>query len=446
MGESLISRNVAVITMGCPKNQVDSEFIMGYLRDNGFHIVKEPENADIVVVNTCAFLKEAVEESIGEIKEIASNKDRLGIKKLVVTGCLVERFKKGIQELLPEVDLVFGIDRLSGLIQILENGKNSIPEFSQRFIGDSRLPRYNPTWQPHHYLKISEGCDRRCSFCIIPHIRGRMRSRKIEDIVDEAKKWLDLGKKELVIVSQDPTSYGYDIYGKGNHLVSLLEKLDSLNGNFWIRLLYLHPSGISRELIEFLSTSHHVVPYLDVPIQHISSRILRLMRRTGEQKAVERAIKLVRYRLSDWYLRTEIIVGFPSETDEEYSHLLRFIEEYAFERVAVFPFSPEPEAPASRYPDRISSQVLFDRYEVAMTVSQGLSLKAQKRLLNKTLDVLVEGKRDGHIIGRTFYDAPEIDFNVKLKLNSYEAGRIIRCKITGVDEEFDLEAICNEGI
>lgn len=432
---------VAVITLGCPKNQVDSEYIMGYLYENGFQIVHDPDGADIVIVNTCAFLGEAVQESIGEIKEIAHSKKSLGIKKLVVTGCLVERFKSKLREFIPEVDQIFGIDQLPNLIQIFYEGRDSIPPFTQRFIGGSCLPKYNPVWTPYQYLKISEGCDRKCSFCIIPKIRGKMRSRKIEDIVCDAKNWLDLGKKELIVVSQDPTSYGFDIYGKGNHFVTLLKKLDSLSGDFWLRLLYLHPSGITKELIEFLSSSQHIVPYLDVPIQHISSRILKLMQRTGGRRAVNRAISLIRDKLPDWYLRTEIIVGFPSETDQEFSDLLKFVEDVSFERLAVFAFSSEPEASASKFLEQVPVQVINDRYEVARIVADSLANKAQERLVGKSMNVLIEGVEDGVKYGRTYYDAPEIDFTVRVKMNKFKNGEFIRCRIIGLDNEFNLEAV-----
>ncbi len=405
---------VAVLTLGCPKNQVDSEILLGYLREGGIPLAASLEDATHVIVNTCSFITPAVQESLGEIQELLERKARGDLEYVAVTGCLVERFREHLPSTLHQVDAVFGFDEFPKVVDYLRGGGKRVPPHPSRFLGDHRTPRVPPTEVPYRYIKVSEGCDKACSFCVIPKIRGAHRSRTIEDILTEVRQALEEGVKEIILVSQDFGMYGYDVYGQGEHWVRLLRTLDRLPHKFWLRFLYLHPFHVTEEAVSFLKDAEHVVPYLEVPVQHISDRILRLMNRSGGQRAVKQAIEQIRTRLPSWFIRTEIIVGFPSETDREFAELLEFLSDAGFERIGVFPFYAEPEAPASSLPNPVSKEVIEDRVTVAEQVAFELVSRAQERLVGHPLEVLIEGRENGVWVGRSPFDAPDVDLRVQV--------------------------------
>ncbi len=438
---------VAVLTLGCPKNQVDSEILMGYLQRGGISVVEDLEEATHVIVNTCSFISPAVQESLGEIQELLERKAKGELRYVGVTGCLIERFRERLPPILKHVDAVFGFDEFPQVLVYLRTGQKRAPSRPPRFLGDHRTPRISPRGLSYRYIKVSEGCDKACSFCVIPKIRGSHRSRPIEDVVTEVREALEEGVKEIILVSQDIGMYGYDLYGPGEHWIRLLRTLDHLPGKFWLRFLYLHPFHVTEGAVAFLKDAEHLVPYLEVPIQHISDRILRLMNRSGGQRAVVHAMEQIRKHLPTWYLRTEVIVGFPTETNEEFTELLNFLQDVGFERIGVFPFYAEPEAPASRLPGILSPEVVEDRVTVAEQVAYELVADAQRRLLGHPLEILVEHQEDGVWLGRSPYDAPDVDLRVQIPAaEPVPQGTWLLGKVQNVLENLDLEVHPDESL
>lgn len=425
-------KNFSIISLGCPKNQVDSEVLIGELENKGFVYDPDSDRLDFVVVNTCGFIQDAVNESYSTFKELVELKNQGKIRKIVVTGCLVQRFKKKIKRDFPQIDLVIGIDEEVNLAQILKR-KASIGRIrTSRWIYTGKEPRVllSPNYA---YIKISEGCNRRCAFCIIPKVRGRYRSRKIEEIVDEAYSLAHIGIKEIILIAQDLTLYGYDIYGKPS-LDRLVRELNKIPGIEWIRLLYLYPSSINKKLLDAIAESDKVAKYLHVPIQHASDKILRLMRRAGGRKGVEKALSLIRKYLPDFFIRTEVIAGFPGEDESDFNELVSFINDYRPERIAIFPYSDENEAASYRLPNKVSDEIINDRVTELSFVAQDIMMDVQESFVGKEISVLMDTDREG----RTEFDSPEIDFIVKFKENKNSP--IIKAKILQVDETGDLLA------
>jgi len=424
-----------IVNLGCPKNIVDSEVIMGLLENANY---KFSENGKIVIINTCAFIESSVKESESEIEEYIQKKRNGEIEKLIVAGCLVQRKKQKLLEEFPDIDLIIGHDDIERIVDLIEDKLKPKIFENPRYIPNSNLPRIITT-NYYAYVKIGEGCSRRCSFCTIPSIRGNFRSRPIEDIVNEIKILSKLNIKEIILVAQDFTLYGYDLYGKCA-IVDLIEELNKINEIDWFRVLYVHPYGIvkNENFIKLLANSKFV-PYLEVPIQHINDRILKLMNRTGGKFAILKALEIIEKYLRNYTLRTEIIVGFPSETENEFNELIDFILDSPFSRIGVFPYYREFSTPSYDFENQIDESVKNERYEIAREVSFRKFLEFQKNLINKKIPVLIEDYERGYFYGRTIYDAPNVDGRVILK-GSFKLGKIYEVEINNVNEEGDLIA------
>ncbi|MCX7927979.1 MAG: MiaB/RimO family radical SAM methylthiotransferase [Candidatus Omnitrophica bacterium] len=376
---------VGIISLGCPRNLVDSETIVSILSQRGHRLVS-PEEAEVVFINTCAFIEEAKKETIDTILEFAQLKKRGRLKKLIVCGCLVQRYKKKLIKLLPEVDGFIGAPEL--LV---------------------KSPRICLTPPFYKYLKICEGCINNCSYCVIPKIKGSLKSAPSTDILDVVRDFNREGVAELNIIGQDITAYGLD-YGIKNGLVKLLEKVYRHSKNIhWLRLLYLSPERITKDLIFFIKEHPRICRYLDIPIQHCSNRILKLMNRRISFSSICRLIEMVRKYIPDICLRTSIIVGFPQETEKEFKQLLNFIRNVQFERLGAFMYSPEEGTPACNFTGQIHHSIKKARYRQLMFTQQEVARLVNKRFFNKTLEVLIEENASDHYLGRTQYDAPEVD-------------------------------------
>ncbi len=418
-----------VISLGCPKNQVDSEVLIGTLENRGFQF-EETEDLDFVVVNTCGFISEAVEESYATIKHLVSLKKEGRIKRIVVTGCLVQRFKEKIKRDFKDVDIVLGIDDELSLPEILEDSRKDFKILPSRWIYTGYEPRVllSPNYA---YVKVAEGCNRRCSFCIIPKMRGRYRSRPVESIVDEVYSLANIGIKEVVLVAQDLTLYGYDIYGRPM-LDRLIREIDLIPGIEWVRLMYLYPSGLNMKIIDAIGESRKVVRYLHIPIQHASSRILKRMRRAGGRKAIERSFRLIRNHLPEFFIRTEVIAGFPGESEGDFKDLYMFLEDWRPERLAVFPYSDEKEAHSYKLDGKVPLELVNERVSELILLAQDLMFEVQESFVGQQIPVIV----DNDLEGRTEFDAPEVDFVVKLK--SRPEGSMVKVEIVSVEPSGDL--------
>lgn len=422
-----------IVNLGCPKNLVDSEIIMGLMENANY---KFSENPQVVIINTCGFLSSAIEESKAEILSYLEKKKKGKVEKVVVAGCLVQRKRNEIIDELKDVDLFVGHDDIVNIVDLIE-GKLKPKIFENpRYVPSSKLPR-TITTNYYAYVKIGEGCSRRCSFCVIPSIRGNFRSRPIEDIVNEIKELSKLNIKEIILVAQDITLYGYDLYGKFS-LLELIEELNKIDSISWFRLLYVHPYGISKneEIVKALSNSKFV-PYLELPIQHINDRILKLMNRTGGKKAILKALEIIDKYFKDYTLRTEIIVGFPSETTDEFEELMDFIENSPFSRIGVFPYYREKGSSSYYFQEHIEEDTKNERYEIAREIAFKKFLDFQNGLVGKKIDVLVEYYEKGYFYGRSIYDAPDVDGNVILK-GVYRPGNIYKVNISSVNDVGDL--------
>ncbi len=428
-----MSKRYKIVSLGCPKNLVDSEIIMGIMDRSNY---KFSEKAEIIIINTCGFIDSAVKESESEIMDYIERKRNGEIEKLVVAGCLVQRKKQKLLEEFPEIDLIVGHDDIARIVELIE-GKAKPKIFENpRYVPSLKLPRIITT-NYYAYVKIGEGCSRRCSFCTIPSIRGNFRSRTIEDIVEEVKMLSNLNVREIILVAQDFTLYGYDIYGRCA-IVDLIEELNKIEGIDWFRAMYVHPYGIvkNEEIIMALSNSKFV-PYLEVPIQHINERILKLMNRTGGRSAILKAIEIIDRYFKNYTLRTEIIVGFPTETEEEFNELMDFITDSPFSRIGVFPYYREFSTLSYNYEGQVDEDEKMRRYEIASQIANMKFLKFQESLIGKEVEILVEEYENGNFYARSIYDAPNVDGKVILKGN-FKIGEIYRVKVKEVNEEGDL--------
>ncbi|HOX54384.1 MAG: 30S ribosomal protein S12 methylthiotransferase RimO [Candidatus Omnitrophica bacterium] len=408
---------VGIISLGCPRNLVDSEIILGNLKNQGYQI-SDIQDADIAIVNTCCFIKEAKEESIETILELADLKAQGRIKKLIVSGCLPQRYRKELIPHLKEVDAFVG--------------RLSLDNFPKE--------RYNLVPKHFAYLKISEGCNNHCSYCVIPKIKGKFRSRPIEDILKEIRL-LDKNKvKEINIIGQDITSYGMDIYKKPS-LAKLLKKIVSSTKNVkWIRLLYTYPTNIDDELIELIASNKKICKYLDLPIQHINNRILKLMNRRISKEQIVDLIKRLRIKVPGIAIRTSLIVGFPSETEKEFQELLDFVSITKFERLGVFMYSREEGTPAYNFKNQIPQKVKEERLHKIMSMQQAIAREINSKFLNKEIYVLIDeiGEEPGLFLGRTESDAPEVDGMVYVhSKNKVKPGDLVKVKIKDT-YEYDL--------
>ena len=415
-----IERNkckVGFVSLGCAKNLCDTEVMLHHLMEAGYGITPEETEADVVIINTCAFIESAKKESIDNILDIAWLKEHRILKGIVVTGCLAERYREQVLEELPEVDAIIGV---GGIHEIVKAVDSVLDGKKEKFIcvdGKETVKlggdRVITTGEAFAYLKIAEGCNNRCTYCAIPMIRGNLRSRTMEDIVSEAKNLEETGIKELVLIAQDTSVYGLDIYGEYK-LPELLHRLSEETNIPWLRILYCYPDKITDALIEEMRTNPRVVHYIDLPIQHISDKMLKSMNRHGDSACIKDAVKRLRAAMPDVVLRTTAIVGFPGETDEDFSELCHFIKETEFERFGAFTYSREEDTPAAEFPDQVEQQTKQDRYDIIMKCQQDISERLNEKLKGKVLHVLCEGfdKVSEAYFGRSYRDAPESDGKV----------------------------------
>jgi len=437
----MTSRRVHLVTLGCPKNQVDSEVMLGVLARRGHEMVLDPDAADVLVVNTCAFIGPAKEESIDAILDLAVVKAARPGRRLVVTGCLAQRYADDLQQALPEVDVFVGTGDLLRIADAVEAPLGDAPVVyrgAQHVLpphGVAARVRTGAWWTA--YLKVSEGCDHACSFCIIPKIRGRHESRSMDDLVAEAASLAAEGAVELSLIAQDLTAYGRDLPGD----VSLARLLRALAVRVpdvrWLRLLYAYPASVTDELLEVMADEPAVCPYLDMPLQHISDRMLRTMRRERSGAAIRRLIARIRRAVPEIALRTSFIVGFPGETDADVRELCDFLEEAEFDHVGVFRYSQEENTPAAAFPEQLSEAVKAERWERVMAAQARIASRRAAAHRGRTVEVLVEGRdARGRLIGRTRGQAPEIDGRTYLHGRA-AAGDLVQARIVGT-ETYDL--------
>lgn len=442
------TKRVHFISLGCPKNLVDSEIMAGTLMKDGVTVVADAEDADTVVINTCGFIEDSKKESIQRILDMTQLKEEGKIKKVVVAGCLTQRYKDDLVEGLPEADLFIGSGEFQNIGKILKN--HSLGETKKTFFNlptylqEDSTPRVNS--QPGHraYLKISEGCMKRCAFCAIPLIRGNLQSRTIENVVNEAKLLAASGVKELIIISHDFTDYGLDLKRKDPTVkeapVELLKALAEIDGIKWIRLLYLYPDGITPEMVQLIKSNDKFVKYFDMPLQHVSNDVLKRMNRKMTREEITEALNLIRREIPDAVIRTQFIVGFPGETQENFEELLEFIAEQKFDRVGCFQYSPEESTPGGRMPDQIDDATKQARFEAVMEVQQNISRDKHKAFIGKTIEVVVEGfseETDLLLQGRMSQQAPEIDGVVLINDGQAKVGQFVKVLVTE-SMEYDL--------
>lgn len=402
---------VGIISLGCPKNTVDSEELLGEIGEAGHEIETEPSCADVLIVNTCGFIKSAKEESIEAILEAVQYKTNGMCKSVIVTGCLVKRYGNDLAVEIPEVDAFVGPGKAGDIADIINKtvqGEKVLDTSDSGAWWKTKRSRILSTCKWTAYLRIADGCDNRCSYCAIPDIRGNFASRSENDILDEAKSLADTGVSELNVIAQDVTRYGYDVDGQ-YHLAELVDKISALDGIRWIRLLYCYPTRITDDLIDVISGNPKVCKYIDVPLQHSSEHVLKMMRRPGSSREYIELFNRIREKCPDVSLRTSFIVGFPGETDDDFIELLGFIREVKFDRAGVFKYSREDGTPASSMTERVSRRITDMRFDKLMSVQQKISLENNTRFIGKTLETLIESTTGQTAIGRSYRDAPEID-------------------------------------
>lgn len=424
---------VGMVSLGCDKNRVDSEIILGKM-SNEYEITSNPKNADIIIVNTCGFIESAKQESIDTILEMANYKINYNCKLLIATGCLTQRYGEELRNLIPEIDIMLGVNDYNKINEFItdfiEGNKiaSELLNYSDENINEGK--RILTTQKESAYIRIAEGCNNFCTYCIIPKIRGKFRSRKMENIIKEAEDLASQGVKELILIAQDTTMYGSDIYGKQN-LHELLRELSKVEGIEWIRILYCYPEEIYDELIDEIAANDKVVKYLDLPIQHISNHVLKLMGRRTTKEAILSKIDTLRERIPGMIIRTTFIVGFPQETEEDFNEIKEFLKEYKLEKVGVFTYSQEENTPAARMDGQIDEEVKKEREKALMLLQKEVSEKINELKIGKIYDILVEGYDGEDYRGRSYEMAPEIDAEVFFKCDdNLEIGTFVKVKIT----------------
>ncbi len=429
--------NVGFISLGCSKNLVVTEEVIGMFKGNGFNIVNDEKKADIIVINTCGFIESAKQETIDTILEMAEYKKQK-CKYLIVIGCLVERYKEDLEKLIPEVDLFISIKEYP---KIWEKVQNLIGEGECNICKLDFSNRVITTGENYAYLKIAEGCSNNCTYCAIPYIQGKYISRREEEIIEEAKELAKKGIKELIVIAQDTTKYGIDIYGEPR-LAHLLEELCKIEGFKWIRFLYAYPETITDELIEVVKNNEKICNYFDMPIQHISNKVLKRMNRKSDKESIEKVIKKIREEIPDVILRTTLIVGFPGETEEDFNELYEFVKKERFDKLGTFMYSKEDGTPAARLKEQIHYMTKKSRHKKIMSLQKKISKENLQEKLGKTYEAIVESTSfdNKYYIGRTYMDVPEEDGVVFIKKDEeIELGTFVNCKITGI-RDYDLIA------
>lgn len=430
-----------MVSLGCPKNQVDAEMMLKTLADAGFEISTEESEADAIIINTCGFIEEAKQEAIENILEAAQYKKNGKCKALIVTGCLAERYKDDVTKEIPEADVCVGIGSNGNIAEIVRAAldKKAVNSYGDKLSLDLNGDRILGGYSFSTYLKIGDGCDNCCTYCAIPQIRGRMRSRTIEDCVSEAERLADRGVTELIVVAQDTTAYGTDIYGKPM-LTELLKELVKIEKLHWIRTLYTYPERITDDLLELIAKEKKLCKYLDMPIQHVNGEILKKMNRKGDEKSLRALIERIKSKVPDITLRTTLITGFPGETEEQFTQLAQFVKDIKFDRLGCFPYSAEENTVAANMPEQIEEQTKVDRMESIMETQLAVNNEKNNEKIGKIFEVLIEGY-DDYIrcyYGRSYADAPEIDGKIffisgrPLKIGDY-----VKVKINDT-VEYDL--------
>ncbi|MBC7359289.1 MAG: 30S ribosomal protein S12 methylthiotransferase RimO [Desulfacinum sp.] len=435
----------ALISLGCAKNLVDSEVLAAQIRSLGFPLTEAAEEAELIVVNTCGFLESAVQEAVEHILDLARLKEEGGCRHLVAVGCMVQRYGRKLPDLLPEVDLFLGTSQYHRFAEIFRRFlEGSSPKvFLERptYLVDARMPRLRSTPPHTAYVKIAEGCSNRCSFCIIPKLRGPYRSRTVEDVVREARELADEGVVEINLIAQDTTAFGSD-RGEVGALIRLLEALEAVDGLRWVRLLYAYPHRIHEDLLKAMAAGDKVVPYLDIPFQHSVPRILQAMHRVDLGRRPEEIVERIRKHLPQAALRTSLMVGFPGETENDFQALCRFVRDTEFDHVGVFAFSPEKGCGAASYPDQVPDPIKEARKEALMAIQQEVSRRKLAALVGRRLPVLVEGphpETDLLAVGRLPTQAPEVDGQVIITEGEATVGQIVSAEIVR-SHDYDLEA------
>lgn len=433
---------IMFVSLGCDKNLVDTEMMLGMLQQKGFTFTDDETEADIVVVNTCCFIGDAKEESINTLLEMAELRKNGSIRALLATGCLAQRYREEIQKEIPEVDAILGTMAIEEIVEAVEQvlqgeGRNHFRELNSA--PASYRDRVLTTGGHFAYLKIAEGCNKRCTYCIIPKVRGDYRSIPMEELTAQAEALAEKGVRELILVAQETTLYGVDLYGKKS-LPELLHRLAAISGIYWIRILYCYPEEITEELIETIAAEPKVCHYLDIPIQHASDEVLRRMGRRTNQEELRQWIGRLRERIPDICLRTTLISGFPGETQEDFEELYRFVNEMEFDRLGVFPYSQEEDTKAAEMPDQVSGEVKCFRRDELMELQQAIAFEKAEQMIGRVLDVMVEGKvaDEDVYVTRTYRDAPNVDGYLFLNTSAnLMTGDFVKVLVTD-SNEYDL--------
>lgn len=444
-------KSVHFISLGCPKNLVDSEIMLGSLVKEGYFVTDNPETAATIVVNTCGFIEDSKAESIQKILEMSELKKSGNLKKLVVAGCLTQRYKDELVEGFPEADVFIGSGSFQNIAEILKSpGKDEKGNVKKSFFNlptflqEESTPRINSQLKHRAYLKISEGCKKRCAFCAIPLIRGNLQSRSVEAVLSEAKLLVAGGVEELIIISHDFTDYGWDLRKKDNSRkdspYQLLKALSEESGARWIRLLYLYPDGLTDDVIQLMKQNENLIPYFDMPLQHINSEALKRMNRRITREEIVECLEKIKSNFPEAIIRTQFIVGYPGETEEEFKELMEFVHEQKFDRVGCFKFSPEENTKAATLPNQVDEEIKQHRHDALMEMQQEISKKKHESLIGKELDVVVEGyseETDLLLAGRFYGQAPEIDGVTLINDGEASVGDFVKVKITE-SHDYDL--------
>lgn len=438
-------KKVAVVSLGCSKNLVDTENMLGLLCDDNFELTMVEEQADVILVNTCGFIESAKEESIQAILNLSEYK-KINNSKIIVTGCLVQRYKDEIMDEIPEIDAILGTGDIMDVVDVMKKAISGDRVYAVGEPGyrvDKYIPRIISNPGSSAYIKIAEGCNNRCTYCAIPYLRGDYRSKSMELIEQEALQLVQNGAREIILIAQDTTRYGYDLYGDYK-LPQLIEILTRIPDVKWLRIMYCYPTHFSNQLISTIAQNPKVCKYIDLPLQHASDRILSKMHRRGNIQDIKNLIVKIRAAIPDITLRTSFIVGFPGETEKDFEELMSFMTEMRFDKVGVFKYSLEEGTPAADMPQQVEEKIKNERYHKAMQLQQDISYDINKSKIGRRLEVLIEGenmKKNGHYVGRSQGDAPEVDGLVYIKAGKkIEIGELYPVKVTEVSE-YDLMGV-----
>ena len=412
----------SLMTLGCPKNEVDSQHMNGFLRgDKDFEYTNDFKKAEVIVINTCGFIQDAKEESIETILTALEYKNKYNCKSVIVTGCLTQRYSEELKKDIPEIDAILGTSNFDEIAEVIREsleGKETGGIEEAGFDYSSSLPRELDN-NVYAYLKIAEGCNNNCTYCSIPQIRGTVKSRSIADIVAEAKRIAESGIKEIIIIAQDTTQYGIDIYGR-SALAPLLKKLAEVEGIKWIRVLYSYPEFITDEIIDVFAEEEKICNYFDLPIQHSSEKIRKLMNRKGTEEDIANIINKIRNKIPDAKLRTSLITGFPGEDEKDFEQLKEFVKKYKFDRLGVFEFSREEGTAAYNFENRVSAEIKAERKEEIMQLQQEISLNKNQKFVDKKIEIIIEDQDQENYLARSRYDSPEIDNQIYIPIENHE--------------------------